>query len=64
MRVAVEKEVFFKGTAEEMRLTISCGAVSYWAGLDLPEHEVFAVADKQLYQAKQTGRNRVCPHGV
>lgn len=60
VRVAIEKEVFFKGSDREMRLTISCGAVSYWAGLGLPEHEVFAVADKQLYQAKQSGRNKVC----
>lgn len=59
IRQAIESELFFAGTDQEMRLTVSCGALSYWAGLSLSEEEVFELADKQLYSAKQKGRNRV-----
>lgn len=59
VRLAVENAIFLQNTENEMKLTVSCGALSYWAGLDLPAHEVFAKADKVLYEAKQAGRNSV-----
>lgn len=60
IRKAVAAAEFVNENGIQLKLTVSCGAVSYWAGLNLPTHEVFAAADKMLYQAKEAGRNRVC----
>lgn len=59
LREAVEAETFVFPDGEEIRLTISCGALSYWAGLTLPEKTVFELADEQLLLAKQNGRNQI-----
>lgn len=59
LRVAVEKEVFFFPNGDQVALTISCGALSYWAGLTLSEEAVFKLADEQLYLAKENGRNQI-----
>ena len=59
LRVAVEKEVFVFPNGDQAALTISCGALSYWAGLSLSEEAVFKLADEQLYLAKENGRNQI-----
>jgi len=59
LREAVEKETFIRQNGEQLKLTISCGALSYWAGLSLSEKAVFELADEQLYLAKQNGRNQI-----
>lgn len=59
LRQAVEKETFAFPDGATLKLTISCGALSYWAGLTLPEKTVFELADEQLYLAKQNGRNQI-----
>jgi two-component system cell cycle response regulator len=41
-------------------LTLSIGLVSFVSGEKLEVDEVIRAVDKQLYQAKENGRNRVC----
>jgi diguanylate cyclase (GGDEF)-like protein len=58
LRGAVEASVFkFEGT--QMPVTISMG-VAEWAPAIADPQELVKVADERLYEAKRTGRNRVC----
>lgn len=59
IRQAVEKNVFLDGDAKPLKLTVSCGSVCFSAQCTLPKHEIFALVDKQLYAAKEAGRNQV-----
>jgi diguanylate cyclase len=57
LRLAVEATEFhFRG--KRVLVTISCG-MSEFAENDSPE-QVFERADKALYEAKSSGRNRCC----
>lgn len=60
VRVAVDRHKFYFGE-KEMKITISLG-VAWWDGED-PVREaesLIEAADKHLYAAKHSGRNRVC----
>lgn len=58
IRKATE-QTCFHASVTPMHLTISAGVVEFPAAMEVPMHEIFARADKLLYQAKQQGRNRV-----
>lgn len=58
IRGIIEKHTF-NSNRLPMNLTVSCGAVCFQPPCSIPNHEVFAVADKQLYLAKENGRNQV-----
>lgn len=53
----------FSTGEQTLALTVSAGVVEVPPRTDLPIHEIFAEADRLLYQAKQEGRNRIC-HSV
>lgn len=58
LRAAVEASVFkFEGTA--IPVTISVGVAEWTPQLADPQ-ELVKLADEKLYEAKRTGRNRVC----
>ena len=57
LRVAVEAHRF--GSAAEGHLTVSLGVATLIEGMDRPEQLVHR-ADQALYEAKASGRNRVC----
>lgn len=60
LRKAVEDSVFCSDTETPVRFTISAGVVEFNPSHNMPAMEqIFDHADKLLYQAKQTGRNRV-----
>ncbi|MCA8938497.1 MAG: GGDEF domain-containing protein, partial [Planctomycetes bacterium] len=46
-------------TNTHMHITVSIGAATIASGIDGPEH-LFQEADRALYIAKNSGRNRVC----
>ncbi len=58
LRNAIETTVFNLGE-QKLRLTISLGCAVVNKGA--PENDVVVRADKQLYMAKNSGRNRVFP---
>jgi diguanylate cyclase (GGDEF)-like protein len=45
-----------------IELTISCGVSTYQQQHEITSDELFSVADKALYRAKQNGRNQVQQH--
>ena len=49
-----------KGSSISSSVTISAGVASIFPSQDLTWQSVIEDADKQLYQAKENGRNRVC----
>lgn len=59
LRGAVESHAFEYGADRSLRKTISIG-VACFPMHGGTAHEIIAAADKALYQAKTTGRNRVC----
>ncbi len=61
MRACIEAEVFSQGL-EKVRLTISIGIGHFPRDGRNPE-ELIAAADKALYAAKETGRNKVVDAG-
>lgn len=46
--------------ALQKRVTVSIGVASLYPNKDQPPETLFMLADKQLYQAKRTGRDRIC----
>lgn len=58
IRNEVEKTVFNK-QGEAIRLTVSAGVIEYHASIDFSWTDIFALADKLLYQAKEQGRNQI-----
>jgi diguanylate cyclase (GGDEF)-like protein len=44
----------------ETRVTVSIGAVSCIPEKDAATADFLLIADKNLYKAKESGRNRVC----
>ncbi|KUP05248.1 diguanylate cyclase [Bacillus coahuilensis p1.1.43] len=62
IRKAVEEHPFTLTDDEEIRITISVGIACYNETTLEPSH-LIEEADKALYQAKRTGRNRVCVAG-
>ncbi len=61
MRARIEAEIFSQGL-EKVRLTISIGIAHFPRDGRTPE-ELIAGADKALYAAKESGRNRVVDFG-
>jgi diguanylate cyclase (GGDEF)-like protein len=49
----------FGGRSRAIHLTVSCGAAAFAPEMEKAE-ELVALADGALYEAKQSGRNRVC----
>lgn len=48
------------GSSTAEHVTVSLGAINGRCTRDMPPSNLVALADQQLYQAKQGGRNRVC----
>jgi diguanylate cyclase (GGDEF)-like protein len=59
LRRTVEQRKFRTGEGRLIDATISVGVAQFQKGDDA--ETLFKRADQQLYQAKETGRNRVCP---
>ncbi|MDG6774739.1 sensor domain-containing diguanylate cyclase [Thiomicrorhabdus sp. ZW0627] len=59
IRSTVEQTIFCENTDDEMRVTVSCGTVCFNPLKTNSIDKMFSLADKQLYFAKQNGRNRV-----
>lgn len=59
IRSTVEKEIFHDELLVGLNLTVSCGSICFQAPYDQPLHEIFSMADKNLYKAKEAGRNTV-----
>ncbi len=59
VRQAVESSTFDVGGGKTVHLTVSIG-ISAYMGLILTPEELVASADKNLYKAKRSGKNRVC----
>ncbi|MFI8688214.1 GGDEF domain-containing protein [Rossellomorea sp. NPDC077527] len=60
IRGAVEKHPFFISEEKMIRITISIGVSTFPDTLSQDGEEIFEQADKALYLAKRTGRNKVC----
>lgn len=57
LRTLINEQVCqFQGT--DIALTISCGICTYQQEVDITPEQIFAGADKALYEAKHNGRNR------
>lgn len=56
LRAAVAR----RAVADGLHVTISCGVASSAAGTAFDYASVFAEADRGLYRAKRSGRDRVC----
>lgn len=63
IRRAVAATPFRLPGGREMNMTVSIGVSSYPRDADTPR-EILDCADRALYAAKETGRNRVIMHGV
>lgn len=59
VRLAVEEYEFSNGSGGILNLTVSIGALCLPSNHNLLKHEIFALVDKQLYKAKENGRNQV-----
>lgn len=59
IRCAIAETDFNVEDQLSFRVTISAGSLCFKPPLGLPTHEIFAKVDKLLYQAKESGRNRV-----
>ncbi|MDA1044531.1 MAG: GGDEF domain-containing protein [Verrucomicrobia bacterium] len=59
IRRAVETSAFDVGGGKSVRMTVSVGISAYMGVIMTPE-ELVASADKNLYKAKRTGKNKVC----
>ena len=57
LRSRIEKETFAAADGRHIRVTASCGASQYRQGE--PPEALFERCDRNLYAAKQSGRNRV-----
>ncbi|MDR0518219.1 MAG: sensor domain-containing diguanylate cyclase [Fibromonadaceae bacterium] len=60
IRKAVEDEVVLTSNGEETKVTVSIGVSTLIPQKDLKPNQLVEEADKALYQAKESGRNRVC----
>lgn len=58
IRHDVEQKEFLVSTGELLKITISCG-ISTSPNNGLVLHDLYILADKALYHAKESGRNRV-----
>jgi two-component system cell cycle response regulator len=58
IRVAVTR-LTFSQPAENLAVTMSAGLVEF-DGITTDPEQLVAQADKALYEAKQSGRNRIC----
>lgn len=58
IRVAVSRQTF-PSPADRLEVTMSAGLAEFDGTTDDPE-QIVAQADKALYEAKQSGRNRTC----
>jgi two-component system, cell cycle response regulator len=61
LRAAVEGTPF-EASGQVLRVTVSCGAVSFPEAPAASPDALIAAADAALYEAKRTGRNRVAAH--
>ena len=61
LREVITKQSF-KFQEIEIALTISCGIATYQQQKDVGPEQIFAAADKALYQAKGDGRNQTKQH--
>ena len=59
LRKKIEKSSFETDSAKPLKATISLG-LAEWADSMADEKTLIASADKALYKAKETGRNRYC----
>jgi diguanylate cyclase (GGDEF)-like protein len=60
IRKAVEEEAIFTTSGEQIGFTVSIGVCSVVPNAELKISSLIEEADKALYKAKDSGRNRVC----
>ena len=60
IRVAVEEHPFPIHTNQVLHITVSIGVSTFPDTISPESEEIFEQADKALYLAKRTGRNKVC----
>ncbi|MBU4489255.1 MAG: GGDEF domain-containing protein, partial [Actinobacteria bacterium] len=61
VRMAVEEHTFM-GTEQGLKITVSQGVATYPSPGAHERSDIIAKADKALYEAKETGRNKVVFH--
>lgn len=61
VRLAVERATFQTEDGRAIQMTISIGVAMF---PDIPAEDVYRMADAALYNAKRSGRNKVCLAGV
>ena len=60
IRTNIENNIVQTAENTETKVTVSIGANSEMPSLNYPYERFISKADKALYKAKETGRNRVC----
>jgi len=53
-------EISFSAPHENIQISISLGLASPTPGTTFEPESLIAAADEKLYQAKESGRNRIC----
>lgn len=60
MRKVIAQHTFLVDGGEPLKLTVSMGVTSLLSGVEKNRQALICEADAALYEAKKTGRNRVC----
>ncbi|MCA1065073.1 diguanylate cyclase [Rossellomorea sp. AcN35-11] len=60
IRAAVEKHRFTISSSQTISISVSIGVSTFPDTVSSTDEEIFEQADKALYLAKRTGRNKVC----
>lgn len=59
LRALVDSEKVFSSELATMEISVSCGALSFWPGLTMPNSEVIELLEHQLELSKKEGGNRI-----
>ncbi len=59
-----QQNISHAASLSQDRITLSAGLVTVEATREIPIEQLIALADEQLYRAKEQGRNRVCARNM